>query len=148
MNQTLIQKLEEEPLHLFKPPRIRHPEYWQCVKLIAKSSLPADMKSKNALNAYCTKCKVTFEYSAKKHPRAISNHMTTCHQDLIDSYFEKQNLKKRSSDVKLTAHFPKKVKTNDKASTADQIYFRRLLARWTARSLHLSVQLKIKAYRK
>ena len=47
-------KIEEEPLHLFKPPRIRHPEYWQCVKLIAKSSLPADMKSKNALNAYCT----------------------------------------------------------------------------------------------
>ena len=49
--------------------------------------------------------------------------------------FRKTKRKERSTDVKLTAHFPKKVKTNDKASTADQIYFRRLLARWTARSL-------------
>ena len=32
--------VDEEPLHLFTPPRLRHPEYWQCIKLIAKSSLP------------------------------------------------------------------------------------------------------------
>ena len=93
------------------------------------------MKSKHALNAYCTKCKVTIEYSSKKQSRAISNHMTACHQDLIDEYFKKQKEKKRKTDGKLTAYFAKKVKTHDKASTADQIYFWRLLAQWTAHSL-------------
>ena len=40
---------EDEPLNLFKPLRIRHPEYWQCIKLIAKSSLPSDMTSRKTM---------------------------------------------------------------------------------------------------
>ena len=124
----------EEPLHLFKPVRIRHPEYWQCIKLIAKSSLPADMTSRKALDAYCTKCKLKIRYDAKTHSRGVSRHMSTYHQDVIDDYFEKQVGKKRS-ESKLTAHFAKKVKTNETASNGDQVHFRRLLAQWTARSL-------------
>ena len=51
MSNPNAEDAEDEPLHLFKPLRIRHPEYWQCIKLIAKSSLPADMTSRKALEA-------------------------------------------------------------------------------------------------
>ena len=125
---------EDKPLLLFKPLRIRHPEYWQCIKLIAKSSLPADITSSKALGAYCTKCKVKIRYDAKTHSRGASRHMSTCHQDMIDNYIEKQVGKKRS-ESKLTAHFAKKVKSCETASIGDQEHFRRLLAKWTARSL-------------
>jgi len=53
----------------------------------------------------------------------------------FNEYFEKQQVGKKWCGNKLTAHFAKKVKTNENASSGDQVHFRRLLARWTARSL-------------
>ena len=128
--------VEEEPLQLFTPLKIRHPEYWQCIKLFAKSSLPADTTSKKALDAYFTKCKLKIRYDAKTHSRGVSRHMSTYHQDVIDNYFEKQQVGKKWCENKLTAHFAKKVKTNENASSGDQVHFRILLARWIPRSLH------------
>jgi len=109
--------VDEEPLHLFTPPRLRHPEYWQCIKLISKSSLPVDMISKNAINAYCTKCKLIIRYDAKKHSRGVSRHMLAFHQDVIDKYFEQSNAKTKRTGSKLTEHFHKKSKHRKKRAT-------------------------------
>ena len=121
-------------LNLFKAVGVKNPAYWQSIFYIAPNNEQKKWKPSDAVGTYCKECKITIPYDAKTNTRAVSRHMDRFHKDLLES-FERNDNKKRKSNGKIEAFFPKEVKKVKVAAKADQDHFTKLIARWTASCL-------------
>jgi hypothetical protein len=121
-------------LNLFKAVGVKNPAYWQSIFYIAPNNEQKKWKPSDAVGTYCKECKITIPYDAKTNTRAVSRHMDRFHRDLLES-FERNDNKKRKSNGKIEAFFPKEVKKVKVAAKADQDHFTKLIARWTASCL-------------
>uniref|UniRef100_H3GHC0 HAT C-terminal dimerisation domain-containing protein n=1 Tax=Phytophthora ramorum TaxID=164328 RepID=H3GHC0_PHYRM len=82
--------LDHRGLTLFKCPRIRRPEYWQFIKLVAPPgrTLPAGQtrwSTDDVTEAYCLQCKEAFSFR-KGSSNSVRNHMQKLHPRELKNY--------------------------------------------------------------
>ena len=137
---NLGQQMEPQ-LKLFKAMGVRNPEYWQCIRYIAPDDVEKNIwKKSDAIGVYCTECKERIKYDSTKNSHGVKRHMDRFHSDLLEKYNEKVSKTKRRSEEKksnekIASFFPKKARTDKKASPVNQKEFNRLVALWTGVSL-------------
>ena len=73
-----------QELFLFKPAKIRKPEYWKFIKLIATNGDKSTWDSKSAIGAYCEQCRCKLVWSTKNF-KQIERHMTKHHPNEMDT---------------------------------------------------------------
>ncbi|XP_040569699.1 E3 SUMO-protein ligase ZBED1 [Lepeophtheirus salmonis] len=68
---------------LFNQVRLRRPEYWQCIKLIAPSDERKTWKASDALGSWCTLCDEEVTWTLG-NIQGVKRHMMSHHRDLLE----------------------------------------------------------------
>eukprot|EP00924_Labyrinthula_sp_SR-Ha-C_P009729 snap_masked-scaffold_22-processed-gene-4.36-mRNA-1 protein AED:0.44 eAED:0.45 QI:0/-1/0/1/-1/1/1/0/658 len=89
--------LKDRTIYTFDMPKIRKPEYWQFLKLVApgpQSQLPPGQNfwtQRDAKEFYCQKCKGTYYYKFGTS-QSVANHMNSKHKQEVMNYRVKLQL--------------------------------------------------------
>ena len=133
---------QEDSLNLFKIPRARYAERWQCISFVAPTNEKRKWKSNEAIGTYCEVCKETIPYNPRKNSKAVYRHMVKYHQDLLDEYSSKNgnnesnDRKRKNISVKKSSSQKRLVKkSKHEAAEREQLQFTKLIAIWTACAL-------------
>lgn len=93
---------EESELVLFDMPKVRKPQYWQFLKLVAPStSLPPTQScwtTKDASFFYCLRCKKQYRFK-EGSSNSVSRHMQRFHQKDLSSFVEPEKSSAPSTPV-------------------------------------------------
>ena len=136
--ETKDEEIQEEPhVHdtstpnLFKMKRIRT-KFWKHIMLIAPSNEEIIWESKDAVGAWCLKCKVKIQYKGKD-VNGVKRHVEKHHPILLE---QDGSGKKRRKTSTIQDCFASVQKRDLKPSLkADQRMGEALLVKWTSKSL-------------
>lgn len=125
---------DNSQLHLFKMKRSTT-KWWEHIMLIAPTGENKKWESKDAIGAWCLKCKEKIHFKLKD-VNAVKRHIVKKHPNLLEPENSEERSKKRYKTNSLQDCFVSVQKRDLKPSTtADQKMGEALLVHWTSTSL-------------
>ena len=78
---------------LFDPERKQRPELWRFIKLVAPTDDKKKWKTKDAVSAYCLRCKEVLKYAAGTS-KQVQRHMQKYHPADLENESKKKSTTK------------------------------------------------------